>query len=119
MLHEIKDDKYHVVYNHETAIISLEGSLMLNGAIAYEPILNLLKYAAEQQEPNALILDIRSLKFVNSSGINMLTKFIMYIVEIKELKITITLHGLQNVAWQKKLSVNLRRLMQNFKENLE
>ncbi len=119
MLHEIKDDKYNVVYNHETAIISLEGSLMLNGAVAYEPILNLLKCAAEQQEPNTLTLDIRHLKFINSSGINMLTKFIMYIVEIKELKVSITLYGLQNVAWQKKLSINLRRLMQNFEEKLE
>lgn len=116
---EIKTDKYTVSYNPEDATVVFDGSLMLNGAPAYEPILNLLKAAAEEQEPKALTIDIRQLKFLNSSGINMMTKFIMYISDVKELKLVISLVYLQHVVWQKKLSVNLQRLMPNLQEKAE
>ncbi|WP_236839491.1 slr1659 superfamily regulator [Beggiatoa leptomitoformis] len=119
MMNEIKDDKYTVTYHPDDASVIFGGSLMLNGAPAYEPILNLLKDAAETQEPNPLTLDIRCLQFINSSGINMMTKFVMYISEIKELKLNVTLLSSQHVAWQRKLSTNLQRLMPHLLEKLE
>lgn len=117
-MREIKESKYRINYNPETATVMCEGSLLLNGAPAYDPILTLLKEAAEEQEPKNLTLDVRGLKFLNSSGINMLTKFVMYISDIKELQLTVTLMGLKRVAWQSRLVFNLQRLMPSLKVEL-
>ncbi len=108
---ELKDNKYRICYDPETAIVICEGSLLLNGAPAYEPILQLLKSAAETHEPNGLTIDVRSLKFMNSSGINMLTKFVMYVSDIKKLTLTITMQAKKSIAWQEKLCINLQRLL--------
>ena len=111
MMLELHDNKYKIIYNPETACIICEGSLLLNGALAYEPILQLLKQAAETQEPNQLTVDICALKFMNSSGINMLTKFVMYVSDIKQLKLILIFKAQQPIAWQEKLCINLQRLL--------
>ncbi|MEY3220120.1 MAG: hypothetical protein RIT27_1477 [Pseudomonadota bacterium] len=115
---ELKGDKYQVVYNPDTANIVFEGSLLLNGAPAYEPILQLLKQAAEEQEPNPLVVDICSLKFMNSSGINMLTKFVMYVSDVKKLKLILTFQAQKKIAWQEKLCINLQRLLPSLQTQL-
>lgn len=107
---DIQTDKYHVAYQPDQAAVFCSGSLMLNGVQAYESILELLKQAAEEQ-PESLDIDIRELKFLNSSGINMMTKFVMYVSDIKMLDLKITIVVYQQVAWQRKLAVNLQRLM--------
>lgn len=116
---EIKDDKYQVSYEKNTATVTLQGAFLLNGATAYEPILNLLKEVAEATEPNQLTIDIRNLTFLNSSGINMMTKFVMYVSDVKDLKLNVNITGYKHVAWQERLTVNLRRLMPNLQANLE
>ena len=110
-MEEIKTDKYSIVYDFTTATVTCAGSLLLNGISEYEPILQLLNTAAEQQQPNQLIVDMRGLQFLNSSGINMMTKFIINVSDIKMLKLTLTLICEQKIAWQGKLSKNLQRLM--------
>jgi len=108
---ELKDNKYQVTYDPDIAKVVFEGSLFLNGAPAYEPILQLLKQAAENQEPNPLMVSICGLKFMNSSGINMLTKFVMYVSDVKKLKLTLTFQAQKQIAWQEKLCINLQRLL--------
>lgn len=108
---EINAEKYHVSYDAETAMVTLTGSLLLNGANAYEPILQLLKDAAHEQEPNQLTLDICDLKFLNSSGINMMTKFVMYASDICAMQLAMKIRAYKKVAWQARLAVNLQRLM--------
>ncbi len=115
---ELHDNKYKIVYDPSTASVFCEGSLLLNGAPAYEPILQLLKQAAETQEPNKLTVNICALKFMNSSGINMLTKFVMYVSDIKQLKLTLIFQAQQQVAWQDKLCVNLQRLLPTLQVHL-
>jgi len=108
---ELKDNKYRIGYDPEAALVVFEGSLLLNGAPAYEPILQLLKSAAESHEPNGLKIDVSALKFMNSSGINMLTKFVMYVSDVKKLALTITMQAQKTIAWQEKLCINLQRLL--------
>ncbi|EIJ44305.1 hypothetical protein BegalDRAFT_3495 [Beggiatoa alba B18LD] len=117
-MNTIKDDKYMVVYQPEQANIIFSGSFMLNGTSAYEPILELMKTAAEEQTINPLTIDIRQLQFINSSGINMMTKFVMYITEVKQLKTEVILLITQTTTWQRKLSINLQRLMPSLQEKL-
>jgi hypothetical protein len=108
---EIRQEKYHIIYDETQATVSLEGALLLNGATAYEPILALLTQAAEAQEHASLTIDISGLNFLNSSGINMMTRFIMYLTEVKELQLDLSLRGQKEILWQERLAINLRRLM--------
>ncbi len=108
---EINADKYHISYVAEEAAVFLRGALLLNGAIAYEPILQLLKEAASEQVPEQLIVDIRDLKFLNSSGINMMTKFIMYISDTESIQLKLKIVAYKKVAWQARLAINLQRLL--------
>jgi hypothetical protein len=116
---ELKADKYSVVYDPDTAMVTCKGSLLLNGAKEYEPLLQLFNMAAEQQQPNSLTIDLRELKFLNSSGINMMTKFVINVGDIKALDIELMVIGCKNIAWQDKLLKNLRRLMPTIKTKLE
>jgi hypothetical protein len=116
---EVKDKNYCIQYTLEQALVTCEGSLLLNGAVAYEPILNVLKQAADEQEPKKLDVDIRGLKFMNSSAINMMTKFVMYVSDVKELKLVVTIIALRQVAWQERLCINLQRLMPALQSKLE
>ncbi|HID99270.1 MAG TPA: hypothetical protein EYP59_03145 [Thiotrichaceae bacterium] len=116
---EIKTEKYNVIYNSEIAKMTFKGSLLLNGAKEYEPILQLLNMAAEQQQPNTLTIELRDLRFLNSSGINMMTKFVINVCDIKTLELGLVIVGDKKIAWQEKLSKNLRRLMPSLVVKLE
>lgn len=111
MINLTDNNKYQVTYNPETATITFDGSLLLNGAPAYESILKLLQQSAEEQEPNPLIINICALKFMNSSGINMLTKFVMHVSDVKKLKLLIIFQAQKQITWQDKLCINLQRLL--------
>jgi len=116
---EIKNDKYSITYDLANATVTCKGSLLLNGVKEYEPILQLFNQTAEQQQPNSLTVDIRELKFLNSSGINMMTKFVINVSDIKSLDLELIVVGYKKIAWQEKLSKNLRRLMPALVVNLE
>ncbi|RKZ37521.1 MAG: hypothetical protein DRQ49_16115 [Gammaproteobacteria bacterium] len=116
---EIKTDKYNITYDLANATVTCKGSLLLNGAKEYEPILQLLNQAAEQQQPNSLTIDIRELKFLNSSGINMMTKFVINVSDIKSLELNLIVIAYKKIVWQEKLSKNLRRLMPTLLVKLE
>lgn len=116
---EIKGDKYSITYDHTAATVICKGSLLLNGAKEYEPVLQLFNLAAEQQQTKSLILDLRELKFLNSSGINMMTKFVIHVSDIKPLMIDLSMIGDKKIAWQDKLAKNLQRLMPGLRVNLE
>jgi len=116
---EIREPKYQVSYDEDQALVTLQGALLLNGVSAYEPILNLLKQAAGNHESRQITVDIRGLTFLNSSGINMMTKFIMYISDIKKLKLTVIILSRKQVTWQERLTINLKRLMPSIQAVLE
>jgi hypothetical protein len=91
------------------------GSLRLNGLIEYEPILAILNYGIEQKN-NDLILDLQSLDFLNSSGISVLSKFVIKVRNQENTKLTII--GSQKVLWQSKSLKNLQKLMPSLVLNI-
>jgi len=105
---EINQEGYSISFNDVKHEIICQGSLMLTGTEEYAPILELFKQASEQVE-SSLKLDICSLDFINSSGINTMTKFIIMVRNQNALKLTMVYTGKQ--AWQVKLASNLQRLM--------
>jgi|JFJP01.1.fsa_nt_gi hypothetical protein len=105
---EVKSKEYSITYQPTAAIVTCKGSLSLNGTLEYEPMLNLLLQAADQQMQQ-LTLDLRELTFLNSSGINTFTKFVIQVRKRQNLQLSIL--GYEEISWQVKLLRNLQRLM--------
>ncbi|MBE9093885.1 STAS domain-containing protein [Tychonema sp. LEGE 07203] len=104
---EIKTEDYQICYDPATATVSFVGSLRLSGPAEYAPITQLLTEVAG--EPTKITLNLQQLEFLNSSGINMLSKFIIEVR--KKGRVQIAVQGSQRIAWQGKSLKNLQRLM--------
>ena len=112
---EIKGENYSVIYEPETITINFQGSLRLSGMPEYTPIVNLLDEVTAQQ-PAVITLDLQKLEFLNSSGISMLSKFV--IGARKKKTIQIVVKGSKGIPWQGKSLKNLQRLMPSLKLEL-
>ena len=105
---EIKKENYKVWYDESISTIVFEGSLRLNGVVEYKPISQLLE-SVLAQEPPKINFDLQKLQFLNSSGINILSKFVIKIRKQKTINVTVI--GSKNISWQGKSLKNLQRLM--------
>jgi hypothetical protein len=105
---EIEGETYCVRYDIETTTVSCKGSLRLSDMEEYQPIVNLLNEVAQKQ-PSLITLDLRLLEFLNSSGINVLSKFVIRVRQQKTSAMKIL--GSQKIPWQLKSLKNLQRLM--------
>jgi hypothetical protein len=105
---EINGESYRVIYDQNTATITCEGSLRLYGASGYTEIVDLFNNAADHKAPT-IVLDLQGLQFLNSSGINALSKFI---IRVRNHKISrLVVQGSNRFPWQSKSLANLQRLM--------
>jgi hypothetical protein len=105
---EITHDDYQIRYDATSGTITCQGSFRLRGGEEYEPILELLLSAADTR-PETLILDVRELKFLNSSGINTLSKFILQVRKNQASQVVI--QGSRQHPWQQKSLANFQRLL--------
>ncbi|MBW4576424.1 MAG: hypothetical protein KME08_14200 [Aphanothece sp. CMT-3BRIN-NPC111] len=105
---EIKKDDYRVCYDQPTATIYCQGSLRLSGMNEYAPIVELLNNVAEQ-EPPVITLNLTDLEFLNSSGISLISKFVIQVRQKQTINMIVK--GSNNIPWQKKSLKNLQRLM--------
>lgn len=113
---EIKDETYQVTYDTATITIRFQGSLRLGGMEEYAPIVDLLNEVSEQDH-DTINLDFKGLEFLNSSGISMLSKFV---ISMRKKKTTsIMVKGSKDLAWQGKSLKNLQRLMPTLTLELE
>jgi hypothetical protein len=87
--------------------VNLAGTLRLNGLAEYEPLAQVLRDGLDRYP--TLTLDLRKLDFLNSSGIAMLSKFVIEARDREDRALSII--GSKAIAWQGKSLVNLRRLM--------
>lgn len=108
---EIVKPEYHVRYDEASATVSCGGSFRLNGD-EYKAILELLLKAADAN-PALLTLNVQELQFLNSSGINTLSKFILHVRNRKASQVVV--HGSARFPWQEKSLVNLQRLLPTLK----
>lgn len=104
---EIKTDDYSVWYESEVATVFFTGFLRLPGLPEYQSIMDLMLQAIDRS-PN-LTLDLQELEFLNSSGISMLS---MFVVKVRDRgNAQLLLQGSNKVFWQTKSLRNLQRLM--------
>lgn len=77
VIQEIKGEDHIVQYDPESVTICFQGELSLGAKpVEYKPIKDLLEEVTAT-EPTIMTLNLRSLSFLNSSGISLLSKFVM------------------------------------------
>ncbi|MDJ0508311.1 MAG: hypothetical protein QNJ64_03490 [Crocosphaera sp.] len=113
---EVKNEDYCVSYDADTITVTFQGSLRLGGMEEYAPIVDLLNDLAAQ-DPEIITLDLKALEFLNSSGISMLSKFVISIRKKKNIGIAVK--GSNSIPWQGKSLKNLQRLMPSLTLELE
>lgn len=111
----IEDDGYKIEYIPETTTCNFEGSLRLGGPKEYQPIADLLD-SILAESPEMITLNLQGLNFLNSSGISMLSKFVIGVRKAKTVKVTVL--GSNNLPWQGKSLKNLQKLLPSLKLEL-
>jgi hypothetical protein len=109
---DIKGQDYHVTYDQATATVTFAGELALMGMGEYPPIAEMLDQALNDLSGRSdaqLTLDLQTLKFLNSSGINVISKFVIKVR--RSGNIAMVIKGSKIIPWQEKSLVNLKRLM--------
>ncbi|MEA5511390.1 STAS domain-containing protein [Crocosphaera sp. UHCC 0190] len=107
---EIKGEDYRIFCDYETTIIKFEGDLSLEGVKEYQPIIELLENVASNASQQ-ITLDLKELSFLNSSGISMLSKFVLSFRNNNQIQLVIL--GSDEMPWQKKSLKNLKKLLPN------
>ncbi|PZD71321.1 hypothetical protein C1752_06600 [Acaryochloris thomasi RCC1774] len=104
---EIKTDDYTIWRDAESATVHIQGILRLSGMKEYDPIMEFMLEALGGAEQ--FTLNLQGLEFLNSSGISMLTMFVIKVRQQGNVKLQI--QGSETTLWQTKSLKNLKRLM--------
>jgi anti-anti-sigma factor len=108
---EIKTDDYRIWYNSENSTVFCGGYLRLDGTEEYQPIMELLISAIKDRP--TIVVNLRELEFLNSSGISMLS---MFVIKVRQNgNIQLIFEGSEKILWQTKSLKNLQRLMPTIK----
>jgi len=110
----IEDDGYKVEYNATDKTVDFSGTLRLSGLTEYAPIVECLETAVD--DADSLTLSLKDLSFLNSSGIAVLSKFVIKARNKPDFSLTIL--GSDETPWQGKSLKNLQRLMPGLKLEL-
>lgn len=102
----IRGEEYGVEYNDATRTIYFKGTVRLQTGEDYAPLVDLLNKAGAGG--GGLVLDFRQLNFLNSSGINAISKFVIACRKEDALKLTVV--GNKDIYWQQKSLMNLAKL---------
>lgn len=108
---DMKTEDYNIWHEPESATVFFQGFLRLDGMEEYQPVMDLLVSVLGQSA--TFTLNLRELEFLNSSGISMLS---MFVVKVREKgDIQLVLQGSDQILWQTKSLKNLQRLMPGLK----
>jgi hypothetical protein len=108
MDYTLQGDDFRVWYDATCATVVFEGLLKLPSLNDYDPISSMLDASKNQSN---LTMDLRKLEFLNSSGISMLSRFVVKLRHERNTQLCI--QGSQQVFWQTRSLKNLQRLMPN------
>lgn len=112
MAQEIKGDDYSVFYDETTVIVKFRGELALGSPKDYGPINELLSQIVARN-PSQMTLNLQELSFLNSSGISMLSKFVLGLRKKKDIQLVIL--GSNQMPWQGKSLKNLQKFLPSLK----
>lgn len=108
----IQTEDYTVWYEPTTATVNFKGLLRESLINDYKPIEELLDQVMVQELP-LITMNLQQLEFLNSSGMSVLSRFV---IRVRKQKITqLTVKGSTQMPWQNKLLSNWQRLMPTLK----
>ncbi|MCA9715340.1 MAG: hypothetical protein H6713_11955 [Myxococcales bacterium] len=105
---EVSGGAYRVWATDEDPVtIHFSGSMRLPMK-DYEPVSKLLA-AAHERSPNALVMDFQDLTFLNSSGINMVFRFVITLR--RRGGVDLEVRGKESIQWQTKSLTSVRKFL--------
>ncbi|HLU94045.1 MAG TPA: hypothetical protein VKZ54_07970 [Membranihabitans sp.] len=96
-----------IIYTPSDSILTFEGSMRLANMKEYDVVAEFLRESTESS-PTELIMDLQSLRFLNSSGITTLSLFILNCKKMGNPKITVLKSD--SISWQQKSIANFKKL---------
>jgi hypothetical protein len=104
----IKDESFEIQQHEDKPQVCFKGALRLSGAADYTPILDMLMgMLADSRRP--IVLDLRDLEFLNSSGITMFSRFVIAARDRHEANLEFI--ASEKNPWHARSLKNLQRLM--------
>ncbi len=116
MTMEVQDSRYRVTFDPRTASVIFRGSIRLRGMSEYDPITQLLDRVIAAT-PAIITLDLVDLYFLNSPGIDVLSRFIINVRQRGKSQVVII--GSPDIPWQSKTLKNMQRLMPSLQLELK
>ena len=113
---EYKGEDFYVDFPESGNTVEFNGTIRLRDKSEYQMIADILEKALDMVS-STLILDIKELTYLNSSGINMFSKFI--ITAKHKNANTVEILGNAAISWQQKSLKNLQRLWSEVKINIQ
>ncbi len=104
----IHGESFDIRLEEENATVLFKGALRLCGTEDYAPILDMLKQTLTGPAM-PIVLDLRELDFLNSSGITMLSRFVMEARDRPGIDLEVL--ASEAVPWHARSLRNLQRLM--------
>ncbi len=103
----VNGESFEIQLDEDNSTVLIKGALRLSGTEDYAPILDLLKETLTSSGP--IVVDLRGLDFLNSSGITMLSRFV---IEARDrAAIQVEFLASEAVPWHARSLKNLQRLM--------
>jgi hypothetical protein len=107
-LKNIHGESFDIRLEPENSTVLFKGALRLCGTEDYAPILDMLKETLTSPAM-PIVLDLRELDFLNSSGITMLSRFVMEARDRPGIDVQVL--ASEAVPWHARSLKNLQRLM--------
>jgi hypothetical protein len=107
-MNNLNGESYEIQVNDDNTTVFFKGALRLSGMDDYAPILKMLKETLIHPDV-PIVLDLRELDFLNSSGITMFSRFV---IEARDhVGINLKFLASESVPWHARSLKNLQRLM--------
>ncbi len=104
----INGESFEIRLKEDNSTVLFKGALRLSGMEDYAPILEMLK--GTLIDPDAkIVLDLRELDFLNSSGITMFSRFVIAARDHAGAKLHVL--ASEAIPWHARSLKNLQRLM--------
>lgn len=113
---EVKGENFHIFYSHNSKVVNFAGRVRMRGLQEYTVVFDLFDKVIEIDK-DVITLDLQDLELINSSGIDMLSKFI--ITTRKQKTVQINVIGSSSKNWQTRLLKNFQRLMPKLQYELK
>ncbi len=104
---ELRGEDYVITYEESRHSVEFFGTLRLRDSSDYKPLTEMLERALAESA-GLLVLDFRNLQFLNSAGINIISRFVIFARKADTAQLRVL--GNNEISWQQKSLGNLQKL---------